>query len=62
MFIVGDRDTWKNQEHQFRKDKSLQIKSVPTLGYFDGKQLLNKLDGDEMLEKSNRDLVYENHK
>jgi len=39
VFIAGDRPTWKNPEHKFRKNPLLKIKGVPTLGLFDGKKL-----------------------
>lgn len=38
-FIAGDRPTWKNPDHKFRKNGALRIKGVPTLGLFDGKKL-----------------------
>lgn len=43
IFVAGDRPTWKNPENPLRKHKALAIKSVPTLGIFDGKRLINKL-------------------
>jgi len=45
VFIVGDQPTWKDQNHVFRKNKRLQVASVPTLGYFNGKKLLTKIGG-----------------
>jgi hypothetical protein len=38
-FIAGDRPTWKNPDHKFRKNPLLKIRGVPTLGFFDGKKL-----------------------
>lgn len=43
IFVAGDRPTWKNPENKFRKHKLIQLKSVPTLGLFDGKKVINKL-------------------
>jgi predicted component of type VI protein secretion system len=45
IFIVGDQPTWKDQNHSFRKNKQLQIPSVPSFGYFNGKKLVNRLGG-----------------
>jgi thiol-disulfide isomerase/thioredoxin len=43
IFSAGDRATWKNPDNKFRKNKLIQLKSVPTLGLFDGKKVVNKL-------------------
>lgn len=58
VFIVGDQPTWKDQNHQFRKNKMLQVTSVPTFGYFNGKKLMNKIGGDDMVQEQQRKLVY----
>lgn len=42
-FIAGDRPTWKNPEHKFRKNPLLKVNSVPTMGLFDGKRLTRAL-------------------
>ena len=59
VFIVGDQPTWKNPAHMFRKMKSLQIPSVPSYGYFNGKKLVNRLGGEEIVKYEMRKLVYE---
>lgn len=47
MFIAGDRPTWKNPENFLRTNKLIKINNVPTMGYFDGKKVSNKLSGDD---------------
>lgn len=59
IFIVGDQPTWKDPNHAFRKKKNLLITSVPTFGYFNGKKLTSKIGGTEMVQESQRQLVYE---
>ena len=43
----------------FRKMKQLQVTSVPSFGFFNGKKLVNKLGGEEMVKYEMRKLVYE---
>jgi hypothetical protein len=59
IFIAGDRPTWKNPENKMRKHKLTLIKSVPTLGLFDGKKVTNKLVENEIMDDSQRRLIYE---
>ena len=59
IFVAGDRPTWKNPENRLRKHKAMLIKSVPTLGLFDGKQLTRKLVEAEILDNTQRALIYE---
>ena len=58
MFVAGDRPTWKNPENKFRKHKLIQLKSVPTLGLFDGKKVVNKLVEAEILDNTQRAIIY----
>jgi hypothetical protein len=57
--VAGDRPTWKNPENKLRNHKALLVKSVPTLGLFDGKQLTRRLVENEILDNSQRALIYE---
>jgi thiol-disulfide isomerase/thioredoxin len=59
IFIAGDRPTWKNPENKLRKHKALLIKSVPTLGLFDGKKLTRILVENEILDNEQRSLIFE---
>lgn len=59
IIIAGDRPTWKNPENKLRKHKALLIKSVPTLGLFDGKKLVRRLVENEILDNNQRALIYE---
>jgi thiol-disulfide isomerase/thioredoxin len=59
IFVAGDRPTWKNPENPLRKHKALLIKSVPTLGLFDGKKLSRRLVEAEILDQAQRTLIYE---
>lgn len=43
IFIAGDRPQWKDPENKFRKHKLTRLTSVPTLGLFDGKKIINRL-------------------
>jgi hypothetical protein len=43
---VGDRATWKKSDNYFRVNKRIKINNVPTLGFFDGKNVINKISGD----------------
>lgn len=33
---VGTLDDWKNEEHPYKSNTMLKVKSVPTMGVFDG--------------------------
>ena len=57
--MAGDRPTWKNPENPLRKHKALLIKSVPTLGLFDGKKIVKRLVENEILDHEQRALLYE---
>lgn len=57
--LAGDRAAWKNPENKFRKHKLIRLTSVPTFGLFDGKNFTRKLVEGEVLDKKNRDMVYE---
>ena len=50
MFIAGDRDTWKSVDNYFRKHKAIRISNVPTMGFWNGKKLINHLSGDAEIE------------
>lgn len=60
MFIAGDRDTWKSPDNFFRQHKAIRINNVPTMGFWNGKKLTNKLSGDDEIGKSDqRKLLFE---
>lgn len=59
IFVAGDRPTWKDPENKIRKHKLTLIKSVPTLGLFDGKKVDRKLVEAEILDDGQRGLIYE---
>ena len=59
IIVAGDRPTWKNPENPLRKHKALLIKSVPTLGLFDGKKIVKRLVENEILDHEQRGLLYE---
>ena len=60
MFLVGDRPTWKNPEHFFRKNKLTRVTNVPTMGLFDGKKLTQRLNDDKEIEnEKNRAMLFE---
>jgi hypothetical protein len=58
--LVGDRPTWKNPEHLFRKNKLTRVNNVPTMGFFDGKKLTQRLNDDKEIENTkNRAMLFE---
>jgi thiol-disulfide isomerase/thioredoxin len=59
IFYCGDRPTWKNPENKFRRNKLVQLTSVPTLGLFDGKKVTRKLMEGDLLSQAQRSMVYE---
>jgi hypothetical protein len=60
VFLVGDRPTWKNPEHFFRKNKLTRVTNVPTMGLFDGKKLTQRLNDDKEIEnEKNRAMLFE---
>ena len=59
MFIAGDRPTWKDANHKFRKMPEIAISGIPTMGLFDGKKVTRKLEGQEIAKKANRDMLFE---
>lgn len=59
IIVAGDRPTWKNPENPLRKHKALLIKSVPTLGLFNGSKLERRLVEAEILDEAQRALLYE---
>ena len=59
MFIAGDRPTWKSPDNVMRKHPATLIASVPTLGYFNGQKLVNKLVDAEPTKKEHRQMMYE---
>jgi hypothetical protein len=60
VFLVGDRTTWKNPEHFFRKNKLTRVTNVPTMGLFDGKKLTQRLNDDKEIEnEKNRAMLFE---
>jgi len=52
VFLVGDRATWKNPEHFFRKSKLTKVTNVPTMGLFDGKKITNRLGDDQEISNA----------
>lgn len=59
MFVVGDRPTWKDPEHFFRKNKLTRVNNVPTMGLFDGKKVTQRLaDDKEIADAKNRALLF----
>ena len=42
-----------------QENEILQIPSVPSYGYFNGKKLVNRLGGEEIVKDEMRKLVYE---
>lgn len=60
VFIVGDRPTWKDPEHFFRKNKLTKVTNVPTMAVFDGKKVTNRLGDDSEISKAeNRAMLFE---
>ena len=49
-FIAGDRPTWKNPDHVFRKHAAIKAKSVPTFGFFNGKKVVSTLTEGDILD------------
>ena len=43
----------------FRTKPELQISGIPTMGLFDGKKVVRKLEGMEIAEKAQRALLFE---
>lgn len=50
--MVGDRPTWKNPDHFFRKNKLTKLTNIPTMGFFDGKKITNRLGDDKEIGNS----------
>ena len=49
--IAGDTTTWKDPVNYFRKSKLILIINVPTMEFYDGKKIVNKLTGDDEIKR-----------
>lgn len=55
---VGTLKEWKNDEHFCKSEPLLKVKTLPTLGVFDGHRLTTTLDSKEIIDKKQRDLMF----
>jgi len=57
--LAGNKEEWKDPEHPFTTNLLLKVSSLPTLGIFDGEKLTTTLDSSEIVQKIQRDLMWE---